>query len=194
MTPQLVPAITELASAFAEAGLRYAFVSGVAVGVRGRPLMTRDLDVAVSVANDGEAEAVVHQLQTRGYTVFTLVEQTGAERLATARLRGPRGVVVDVLFASSGLEPEVVARAEVVDVVPGVSAPVARAEELLATKVLSMAPRRPNDASDAQWLLEVGDVDLEVVRTNLELITDRGFNRGERLQEKLEGLLATMEG
>lgn len=41
------------------------------------------------------------------------------ERLATVRMTATGGVVVDLLFASSGIEPEVATRAERLDVLPG---------------------------------------------------------------------------
>ena len=54
------------------------------------------------------AEALSRELQGRGYQVLTVVEQTAQGRLATVRLqppgRSPRGVVIDLLFASSGIE------------------------------------------------------------------------------------------
>lgn len=64
--------------------------------------------------------------------------------------------------------------------------PVARAEELLALKVLSMTEGRPQDRMDAESLLAVNpDLDLETVRDLLARITARGFNRGQDLDEKL---------
>ena len=47
-------------------------------------------DVAVSVTNDGEAEALIRELQALGYRVAALVEQEATRRLATIRLI-PRG-------------------------------------------------------------------------------------------------------
>ena len=98
---------------------------------------------------------------------------------------------VDLLFASSGLEPEIVSRASTF-VFPGVGEiAVAEPEELLAMKVLSMTERRLQDRIDAQRLIACNpELDLERVRDNLQLITERGFDRGENLEAKLEALLA----
>lgn len=66
------------------------------------------------------------------------------------RFRSRRGIAVDLLFASSGIEAEIVQRAEIF-VLPDMGAiAVARAEELLAIKILSMAPKRLQDRIDAQ--------------------------------------------
>ena len=94
----------------------HALVGGLAVAVRTEPRFTRDADLAVSVTDDSEAEALVRGLQVHGYRVAAIVEQEATRRLATVRLIPPgereRGVVVDLLFASSGIEPEIVAGAE----------------------------------------------------------------------------------
>jgi hypothetical protein len=44
--------------------------------------MTRDIDVAVAVGDDRQAEKVVAALVARGYRVRALVEQESAGRLA----------------------------------------------------------------------------------------------------------------
>jgi hypothetical protein len=48
-------------------GVRWALVGGLAVSARAVPRFTKDLDFAVAVANDTEAEEVVHRLQGRDY-------------------------------------------------------------------------------------------------------------------------------
>jgi hypothetical protein len=80
-------------------------------------------------------------------------------------------------------------RAEVLDL-PGIGAiPVARAEELLAMKVLSMRDARLQDRLDAHRLVELADVDMMAVRADLALIRERGFDRGQDLEAKLASVL-----
>ena len=45
--------------------VRWALVGGLAISVRSVPRFTKDLDFAVAVANDSEAEDVVHRLRGR---------------------------------------------------------------------------------------------------------------------------------
>lgn len=47
-------------------GRRWALVGGLAVSARTEPRFTRDIDLVVSVANDADAERLVHDLQARG--------------------------------------------------------------------------------------------------------------------------------
>jgi hypothetical protein len=170
---------------------RFALVGGLAVSVRAEIRFTRDVDLAIGVTSDAEAEALVYSLRESGYRPIAVVEHDTQGRLATARLLSALGVKVDLLFASSGIEPEIVERAGMVALsAMGGELPIARAEELLAMKILSMTDQRLQDRLDAQRLLACNpQLDLAVTRANLVLIRDRGFHRGQDLEQKLAFLL-----
>lgn len=151
------------------------------------------MDVAVEVSGDPDAERLVHTLQLSGFQLVAAVEQTAAGRLATARLRSSndrraKGVVVDLLLASSGIEPELVGRAERLEIVPGLTVPVALAGDLIALKVLSRDDlRRARDAEDLRALLaDAGAADLDLARAGLALVAARGFARGKDLPAELD--------
>lgn len=174
---------------------RWALVGGFAVSARALPRTTRDIDVAVSVQDDADAEALVYALQHRGYTLLTSIEQTATGRLATVRFTGPRStVVVDLLFASSGIEPEVAARAGLVEVLRHLSIPVAQISDLIAMKLLSRDDRRrPQDAADLRELLREASVEeISAARAALALITVRGFARGKDLAAELQRALGDL--
>ena len=170
----------------------FALVGGLAVSVRAEPRLTRDVDLAVSVADDAAAEGVVIQLRRRGYGLRTVLEhRTG--RMATARLTTPgdSGVLVDLLFFSSGVEPEIVAAAQVLTVAGDLVAPVATGAHLLAMKVLSEDERqRPNDRDDILALLREPETELAQARALLALISDRGLDRGRDLAARLASFVA----
>ncbi|MHB8420758.1 MAG: nucleotidyl transferase AbiEii/AbiGii toxin family protein [Myxococcales bacterium] len=98
----LEDALAAIAAALAELRVACALVGGLAVSARAEPRFTRDLDLAVAVASDAEAEALVRALGSRGYRPLSTVEQTSAARLATVRLSPSsepgEGVVVDLLL------------------------------------------------------------------------------------------------
>jgi len=171
-------------------GKAFALVGGLAVSVRAEVRFTRDVDWVVAVVDDLESEALVFTLRQQGYTPVASVEHDARARLATVRLMSPHGVKVDLLFASSGIEREISERALDVEL-PGAGAvPVARSEELLAMKVLSMTEVRIKDRMDALNLLKLNPkLDLDSVRANLRLIAERGFDREEPLDAKLDSLL-----
>jgi Nucleotidyl transferase AbiEii toxin, Type IV TA system len=176
---------------------RWALVGGVAVSARTEPRTTRDIDVAVAVDGDWEAEKLVAALTAFGYRIREggVLEQQATGRLATVRLQPPgqpeTGILTDLLFASSGIEPEVVAAADRLEVFPGLQAPVAIRGHLLALKVLAEQPTRPQDLQDALALIEHSNTeDLQVAREAVELITRRGYERGKDLRADLGRVLA----
>ena len=188
---RLEAALRGIASELDRRGRAFAVVGGLAVSVRAEPRFTRDVDLALAVANDADAEALVRNLVASGYRVIASLEQEAVGRLATVRLQspseGPEGVVVDMLFASSGVEPEIVRASEVLEALPGLPVPVARVGDLLALKVLSNGPERPQDQIDIVALLRLADeVEMGRARQTAALIVERGFGRGRDLL----GLLA----
>lgn len=176
------------------AGAEFALVGGLAVSVRTEPRFTRDADIAVRVANDPEAESLIRSLHD--YVVVALVEQEAAGRLATVRLT-PANILdapfVDLLFASSGIEHEVVTDAESIELLPSLTMPVARIGHLVALKVLSRDDiRRPQDFVDLRALLRVATEDeLARARQALRLIGDRGYHRGKQLLAEFQQLFAS---
>ena len=105
----------------------------MAVSTRAEARFTRDADLAVLVSGDEDAESLVRDLQARGHRVVAAIEQESAGRLATVRLvplgQGDDETVVDLLFASSGIEPEIVAAAESLQAAEGLRMPVARTSQ-----------------------------------------------------------------
>jgi hypothetical protein len=191
--PRLQEALQRIAADLAEAHADRALVGGLAVSARTEPRFTRDVDLAVAVTHDRDAEALVGFLKRRGYEIAALVDQEAAHRLATVRLIPPGvpSLVVDLLFASSGIEPEIVRAAELLDVIEGAPLPVATIPHLIATKVLSRDDgRRPQDRVDLVALLKVAQPsDIAAAQTALGLIHNRGFHRGKDLLKELDSLL-----
>jgi hypothetical protein len=197
VTP-LRDALASIAPALRKLDAKFALVGGLAVSARTEPRFTRDIDLAVAVPSDKEAEALVHGLRAHGYRPVAHLEQETTGRLATVRLQaaGATGTVIDLLFASSGIEPEIVAAAEPLDVLPGVRLPVARLSHLLALKLLSREDRsRPQDRADALTLLSAArPADLDETRQALALIGRRGYARGRDLASELARLIGEAQG
>jgi hypothetical protein len=193
--------LRRLAADLDDIGRHWALIGGFAVSARAEPRTTRDIDVAVAVADDEEAENVVLALRQRGYRdAGQVLEQQATGRLATMRLVSPttaEGVavaVVDVMFASTGIEPEIVAAATAIDVLPGTRVPVASLAHLLAMKVLA---GRMQDVADVGSLLHYASADdLAQARAALALITERGAHRKKALAADFDRLcaLARREG
>jgi predicted nucleotidyltransferase len=191
----LESALQRIAADLERLDVDFALVGGLAVSVRTEPRFTRDADFAVAVTSDAEAEALIRDLRALGYEVEALLEQEAVGRLATVRLTiagDAEGPVLDLLFASSGIEREVVAGAEAIELLPGLSVKVACIEHLVALKVLSRDDeRRPQDLVDLRALLRTATTaDVARAREALGLISTRGYHRGRELLQQLDALLA----
>ena len=176
-------------------GYEWALVGGLAVSARSEPRFTRDVDLAVKVGGDREAEALIRELQQSGYRILTVLEQETSDRLATIRLlpsgADEHGVILDLLFASSGIEPEIVLSASVIEAFPDLEVPVASLGHLLAVKILARDDeRRPQDAIDIRALVkEATEGDLATAKRSAALIMERGFHRNRDLLAELEKAL-----
>jgi predicted nucleotidyltransferase len=189
----LEAALRHIRNDLAGAHVPSALVGGLAVSARTEPRFTRDADLAVALADDAEAEALIHTLRGAGYAIEAVVEQEAVGRLATVRLRRlrtPQPPVVDLLFASSGIEREVVGEAEPLELLAGLTIAVARIGHLIALKVLSRDDvRRPQDLVDLRALLAVAsDGELARARESVALIVARGYHRGRDLASELHQL------
>jgi hypothetical protein len=164
--------------------ISWAVIGGLAVSARTIPRFTQDL------------EGLIHHLTASGFRLITLLEQTATGRLATVRLAitsdTSERAVVDLLFASSGIESEVVAAATQVSLTPSLRLPVATIGHLIALKVLSRNDdTRPQDVIDLRNLMvEAAPDDLRLAEESLALISARGYDRGKNLRAEYEQLLA----
>jgi len=122
-------ALRQIDADLTRAHVSFALVGGLAVSVRTEPRFTRDADLAVALASDAEAEALIDELCAHDYRMEAVVEQEAVGRLATVRLTRSselQAPVIDLLFASSGIEREVVAEAEPIELLPNLTIGVAR--------------------------------------------------------------------
>lgn len=157
--------------------LRWALIGGLAVSTRAEPRTTQDLDVTMAVEDDREADRIARDFLSRGYQMDSLLTQADTDDMIGVRLLTPvedaRGILVDLLYGFSGIEQEVVAAAELIEVLGGVAMPVATIGHLLALKTLA---GRDKDRTDIRTLLRYADMsDLQQAREALDLIARRGF-------------------
>ena len=82
----LETALREIHANLTDAHVSFALVGGLAVSARTEPRFTRDEDLAVALATDAEAEALIAALRARQYRIEAIVEQEAVGRLATVRL------------------------------------------------------------------------------------------------------------
>lgn len=198
MTGALLASLTEVARDLELIGARWALIGGFAVSARAEPRFTRDVDICVVAESDTSAELLTQALLGLGYTVDALVEHERVGRLATVRLVSPipGGVLVDLLFASSGIEDEIVSSADELEIAADLVVPVATAAHLVVLKLLARDDRtRPQDQMDLLALRRTLSPDDEAeVRRCSALVTKRGFNRERDLTAAAQAYLADDAG
>lgn len=192
---RLFEALEQVLLRLEEHGASAALLGGLAVSAWTEPRFTRDVDLAVAVRTDADAEQLVRSLGRSGYRLLAAIEQTAAGRLATARLLPPgeteEGIIVDLLFASSGIESEIVAAAADIDIGGPRPVRVARIGHLVALKLLSQDSTRPQDAVDLNALKAVLDAEEQRrAHQACDLIDRRGYHRGRDLRALLADFLA----
>jgi len=169
----------------------WALVGALAVSVHTEPRTTRDIDVAIALKGEESQEDLVDQLVNRGFRNPTILMHVVPTHKLGIRLQVPAQVGTSValvlLFTSSGIEPEIVASASSLEILPSLFVPVACVGHLLAMKILSQNDaERIRDQADLQSLMAVAsEEDFRVARAALSLIEDRGFSRGVELQGAL---------
>jgi hypothetical protein len=169
-------------------GSPWALVGGLAVCARAEPRPTADIDIAVAVPDDATATARVDGLLAAGYRSRESIVHGQTGRLATVRLLSAvsgEDVAVDLFFASSGVEAEVVAAAESLEVLPGLTIPVARIGHLIAVKMIWRRSEK-RDRDLRALIKRADDDDLEEARQMIALITERGYHRGRDLGTALD--------
>jgi hypothetical protein len=141
----------------------YALVGGLGLLAYGAPRATFDVDL---LAPAGVREALVAFLEGRGFA--TLSVQSG---FSNHQHEDPALGRVDVIYVSGHTATSVFAGCSSKAIIPGVEAPVPRAEHLVAMKAQAFAkdPTRYSDLADLQYLLSVPGIDLSEARGYFEL-------------------------
>ena len=168
---------------------RFCLVGALAVGAWCVERSTKDVDFTVLVPGDAEAEELVRLLRGEGYTDRAHLDHVPSGRLATVRLRHPGAATpdptVDLLFCATGIEEEIVEAAQPISF-GNTRIPVASLGHLVAMKVLSAGPGRPQDEIDLMSLLpEASQLDIEEATEALNLMATRGFTNDKDLLDEL---------
>ncbi len=168
-------------------GLKWFVFGAQAVGVRGAPRATQDIDITVQIERTG-VRPLVEALESEGlrHRYPELAEELMA-RGAVVPFIHASGMEIDLVLAGSGLEAIALARASRVSI-DGIEVPVAQATDLAVMKVLA---GRGKDLDDLQSLLASGDVDLEEARDLLGQL-EEALGQSDLLT-RLENAVAAIE-
>ena len=156
-----VLAVQALAEAFDARSVRYALIGGLAFMLRGRPRYTRDVDFLVDVPQIA-LPALLDDLVERGFSLDrTAVIQQYVREYATSFPYGR--VRIGRLKPVLPLYSRTLAEAEPLEWTGGHIVPVATAEGLILTRLISF---RPQDQVDIETLLTASrdTIDIDHIR------------------------------
>jgi hypothetical protein len=189
-------AVKALIKDLTELNIKYAFVGALALGARGRTRQTIDADVAISFSANENAQKLVDQLVLKGYGINNIYKDK--DSIVLARLFSANEesqlVELDFLFELCGIENEVVATAEVMEIWPTLFAPIASMPSLLAMKARCQElPERIQDKADLvnQLIPFATEKDISEARELIILMEQRGFNEGRDLLKNFDYLVQT---
>ncbi len=161
-----VPAAIELLRVFAAVlrrrRLRWYVFGAQAVVAYGRPRMTGDVDVTVSLGTLSTKDLFT-DLREAGFSPrLPRFDEILAQTRVLPMIHDATSMPLDVVIAGPGFEDEFLARAKTMDL-GGVRVPLISAEDLVATKILA---GRPKDLDDVRGILDerLSDLDMDRIR------------------------------
>ncbi|HEX6095160.1 MAG TPA: nucleotidyl transferase AbiEii/AbiGii toxin family protein [Thermoanaerobaculia bacterium] len=180
---RLVLPLSALMRWFRETGIRGVVVGGVAVSLRGKPRLTKDVDVVVL---DVDAEALLKSAHAFDLVprIDDAIEFARHTRVLLLR-HSPTHIDIDVSLGALPFEEEIVERSELLDA-GAVRVRVASAEDLVIMKAVA---GRPRDIADIGTLIDATP-DLDITRIRRWIREFSSVLEMPEIHENLEKLLA----
>ena len=178
----LVTAVETLSEVFAERGIEYALLGGLATMLRGRPRFTQDVDILLSVPQVA-LPGLLDELIRRGFSLDadTVIREFVQHHMTAFRF----GVVrIDWLKPVLPLYAHALAAATSIPWTAGHSLRVLAAEGLIITKMVAF---RPQDQEDIRTLIaaNAAELNVELIRREWATVADGEEQRTAWLEAAL---------
>lgn len=179
-----------------QSGVAWCLVGGLGTSVYAEPRTTKDIDVVVSVPDEQQGDHLKDLLLAKGYASPQIRMHTCPTRRMGWRVVIPpsreASIPLDILVSACGIEQDMVANASTIEILPGLSLPVASLGHLIAMKVLSQnSLDRLQDRVDLLVLLRnANEHDRAIVERSLKEIGIRGYSEGRDLVAELHEIEA----
>ena len=157
MTNDLTKTLSDLTTWLRHEHVSFALIGGLAVGMRGEPRFTADVDVVVGLELDDALQLVERLPASPFQPLFPDVSEVVRTSFILPLRHLATGVRVDVAIGLSGFERQLLARADEVSLA-GFTVPVATSEDLILMKLLAS---RPRDTDDAEKLAQKQGLNLD---------------------------------
>ena len=178
----LVTAVETLSEVFAERGIEYALLGGLATMLRGRPRFTQDVDILLSVPQVA-LPGLLDELTRRGFSLDadTVIREFVQHHMTAFRF----GVVrIDWLKPVLPLYAHALAAATSLPWTAGYSLRVLAPEGLIITKMVAF---RPQDQEDIRTLIaaNASELNVELIRREWATVADGEEQRTAWLEAAL---------
>jgi hypothetical protein len=140
---KLVEALTQLQEHLENSGISSAAIGGLAVGVWGKARLTRDVDLKILLRR-AERKRLL-DLLAEDYRSLNSEPDRALRNNGILFVHNSAGVRLDIMLADTEFDELLIARASTVELLPGYSARVCSAEDLIILKLIAM---RPHDQAD----------------------------------------------
>jgi predicted nucleotidyltransferase len=183
----LLGALQAVSKWLSGSGVEFAVIGGVAASLRGRPRVTKDVDL-VAFVDENDWASLLRSGAKRGIVprIDNALDFARTTRVLLL-VHEPTHIEVDLSFGLLPFESELVQRAEVREI-HGVRFPLATAEDVIVMKALAL---RPRDVADIEGIVEsVADLDLDRIRATVATLSAalEGEDHLSRLDEILRAV------
>lgn len=157
----ILESVHALQSRLTDAGIESIIIGGLAVAVWGEPRLTRDADLKVKVERDSASKLL--SVLEGDYTFLSENPSAALEQAGMIFINDASGCRLDLLLVETSFDVEAIRRGKNIEILPGLSAVVCSAEDLIIYKLIST---RPRDYEDVRGIVRRHgrDLDLKYLR------------------------------
>lgn len=146
---ELLKVLVSLQERLEAANIPSALIGGLAVGAWGDPRLTRDIDLKI-LLHRNERKRLLTLLED-DYRPLHADPDGAILQNGIVFVLSPNGKRIDIALADTSFDEELVARAQMVEILPGLKVRVCSAEDLIVLKIIAI---RPKDQQDVATIIQ----------------------------------------
>ncbi len=146
---KLIRALIDLQKRLEEAGIPSAAIGGLALGAWGKARLTRDADLKILLRRD-ERQRLLKLLEA-DYRSLNADPDEMLRRNGIVFVLNSEGARIDIMLEDTEFDAQIIARAQMVEIMPGRQVRVCSPEDLI---VLKMLASRPQDWVDVETVIQ----------------------------------------
>lgn len=150
-------ALAEITTFVEEQGWRYCLIGGLAASYWGQPRSTNDVDLVLLAGFGGEEQFITPLTEAFATRIPDAVQFAKTNRVVLLQTR--EGVGIDVSLGGLPFEEEMLRRARIKEVLPGIRVRTATAEDIV---VLKSVAGRPRDTDDIERIIATQGLKLDL--------------------------------